>query len=32
MSSALLKGDPGARGVIRQTLRDKVEDFLPRNR
>jgi pyruvate dehydrogenase (quinone) len=32
ISSALLKGDPGARGVIRQTLRDKVEDFLPGNR
>jgi pyruvate dehydrogenase (quinone) len=32
MGSALLKGDPNARGVIRQTLRDKVEDFLPRNR
>jgi pyruvate dehydrogenase (quinone) len=28
ISSALLKGDPGARGVIRQTLRDKVEEFL----
>ena len=32
MASALAKGDPGARGVIRQTLRDKVEEFLPRNR
>jgi pyruvate dehydrogenase (quinone) len=32
MASALAKGDPGARGVIRQTLRDKVEEFLPGNR
>jgi pyruvate dehydrogenase (quinone) len=32
MTSSLLKGDPNARGVIRQTLRDKVEEFLPRNR
>src|SRR5205807_9687370 len=29
LSSALLKGDPHARGIIRQTLRDKVEEFLP---
>ncbi len=28
-SSALLKGDPGARGIIRQTLRDKLEEFVP---
>jgi pyruvate dehydrogenase (quinone) len=32
MASALAKGDPGARGVIRQTFRDKVEEFLPGNR
>ena len=27
--SALLKGDPDAAGVIRQSLRDKVEEFIP---
>jgi len=29
LTSTLLKRDPGSRGVIRQTLRDKVEEFLP---
>ena len=29
LTSTLLKRDPGARGIIRQTLRDKVEEFLP---
>ncbi|MBV9214413.1 MAG: thiamine pyrophosphate-requiring protein [Actinobacteria bacterium] len=28
-TSALAKGDPNTRGMIRQTLRDKIEDFLP---
>ena len=28
-ASALRKGDPNARGVIRQTIRDKIEEFLP---
>jgi len=30
MLSALAKGDVDRRGVIRQTLRDKVEEFIPR--
>ena len=30
MSSALLKGDPNARGLIRQTLRDKLVELLPK--
>jgi pyruvate dehydrogenase (quinone) len=30
LSSALRHGDPNARGLIRQTLRDKVEDLLHR--
>jgi len=30
MLSALAKGDIDRRGVIRQTLRDKVEEFIPR--
>ncbi len=29
LTSTLLKRDPGSRGIIRQTLRDKVEEFLP---
>jgi pyruvate dehydrogenase (quinone) len=29
LTSALVKGDPGARGIIRQTLRDKIEEYLP---
>ena len=29
MSSALLKGDSGARGIVRQTLRDKASELLP---
>jgi len=29
LSSALRKGDPGARGIIRQSFRDKLEEFLP---
>ncbi len=29
LTSALAKRDPGARGIIRQSLRDKVEEFLP---
>jgi pyruvate dehydrogenase (quinone) len=29
-ASALGKGDPGTRGIIRQTIRDKVEEFVPR--
>src|SRR3954454_19375716 len=32
MTQALLKGDPHAKGVVRQTLRDKVEELLPGNR
>jgi pyruvate dehydrogenase (quinone) len=28
-ASALRKGDPNTRGMIRQTLRDKIEEFLP---
>jgi pyruvate dehydrogenase (quinone) len=30
MTQALLKGDPDRRGVIRQSLRDKLADLLPR--
>ena len=30
LTSTLLKRDPGSRGIIRQTLRDKVEEFIPR--
>ena len=29
MSSALLKGDPNSRRIIRQTLRDKIAELLP---
>ena len=29
LSSALLKGDPGMRGIIRQTFRDMVESWIP---
>ena len=29
---ALAKGDPGARGLVRQSLRDKLEEFLPGRR
>jgi len=29
LAGALAKGDPGTRGLIRQTLRDKVEELLP---
>jgi pyruvate dehydrogenase (quinone) len=29
LTSTLLKGDPGARGIIRQSFRDKIEEFLP---
>jgi len=29
LTSTLLRRDPGSRGIIRQTLRDKVEEFLP---
>ncbi len=29
LGSALRKGDPGARGLIRQSFRDKVEELLP---
>ncbi len=29
LSSALVKGDSGARGIIRQTVRDKIEEYLP---
>jgi pyruvate dehydrogenase (quinone) len=29
MTRALLKGDPDAGGIIRQTLRDLVEDYVP---
>jgi pyruvate dehydrogenase (quinone) len=29
MGSALLRGDPNARGIIRQTLRDKAAEYLP---
>jgi len=29
LTGTLLKRDPGSRGIIRQTLRDKVEEFLP---
>jgi len=29
LTSALLKGDPGARGIIRQSFRDKIEEFIP---
>jgi pyruvate dehydrogenase (quinone) len=29
LTSSLLKGDPGARGIIRQSFRDKIEEFLP---
>ena len=28
-ASALRKGDPHARGVIRQTIRDKIEELIP---
>jgi len=28
-ASALRKGDPNTRGVIRQTLRDKIEELIP---
>ena len=30
--SSVASGDPGARGMIRQSLRDKVEEFVPRPR
>jgi len=30
LASALRKGDPGARGILRQSLRDKMADFLTR--
>jgi hypothetical protein len=30
MTRALLKGDPDSGAIIRQTLRDMVEEFLPR--
>jgi pyruvate dehydrogenase (quinone) len=30
MTSALLSGDPNARGLIRQTVRDKIEEYIPR--
>ncbi|MEJ7875543.1 MAG: thiamine pyrophosphate-requiring protein [Solirubrobacterales bacterium] len=29
LTSALLKRDPGSKGIIRQSLRDKVEEYLP---
>jgi pyruvate dehydrogenase (quinone) len=29
MLSSLLKGDPEARDIIRQTFKDKIEEFLP---
>jgi pyruvate dehydrogenase (quinone) len=29
LSAALLKGDPGARGVVRQTFRDVIAGWLP---
>jgi pyruvate dehydrogenase (quinone) len=29
LTSTLLKGDPDARGIIRQSFRDKIEEFLP---
>ena len=29
LTGTLLKRDPGSRGIVRQTLRDKVEEFLP---
>jgi pyruvate dehydrogenase (quinone) len=29
ITSALLKGDPNARGIIRQTVRDKVAELVP---
>jgi len=29
LTSTLLKGDPNARGIVRQTFRDKIEEFLP---
>jgi pyruvate dehydrogenase (quinone) len=30
LSSALAKGDPGARGILRQTLRDKLAEVVKR--
>jgi pyruvate dehydrogenase (quinone) len=30
MTAALLKGDPDARGVMRQTLLDKLAELLPK--
>ena len=30
LTKTLLKRDSGSRGIIRQTLRDKVEEFIPR--
>ena len=30
MTRALLKGDPDWRGVIRQSFRDKISEYLPR--
>ena len=32
LSSALASGDPGARGILRQSFRDKIEEFLPSRR
>jgi hypothetical protein len=29
LTSALLAGDPGARGIIRQTYRDMIESWIP---
>jgi pyruvate dehydrogenase (quinone) len=30
ITSALAKGDPGARGIVRQTLRDKLAEYVKR--
>jgi pyruvate dehydrogenase (quinone) len=29
LSSAILAGDPGARGIIRQAYRDMIESWIP---